>query len=427
MVLVLWMTERWNRKTGWVEALLIGLAAGMQVFIKPAGFASILIFIFWNAFDRESFGMKWRLWKEKLPQVLAVFLLFGTGITLRMLFPAADNDNLFNDYVEHMRAFYFLAPNLWEVLFSVKNGWLIYTPVVLISIPGFYILAERNKPLFYATFLYCLVFLLMLASSPHVAAPVNYSQAKMTEIYAVLFLPVGYFASWVLGGRWIRRSLSAVLIIFLLFLNLFQTWQYRQKILNPWFVTPEYYRAVFLRTHAGDRERALLDFYRMDEASWNANEPMEIRNLSYNDFEGAPGSYGGHISDLRAAHGRCSFVLDTGLRFTPTFVVKLKDLPQKTALGIRTTSNVYYEGSAGEHPAAIVISLKHQGALYRYRTMQIDALGLPAQQWNEVKLDYVIPRIWDPEDELISHIWYQGNGRLFVDDLKVEVYGPKDK
>ena len=427
MVLVVWMTQRWYEKAGWTEAIVAGLAMGCQVFIKPAGVASILVFIFWNAYNKESFQTKWRIFRKHSDQVLLIFILFLSGLFIRLNNPQLFEGTWFCDYITHKRALYLLAPWLWQVLFSIKNGWLIYSPVVLLALPGFYILSERNKPLFYASFLYSLVFMLLLASSPDVTAPNNFSQARMTEIYAVLFLPLGYFLNWVLEGKWLRKSVFILIFTMLIFLNLFQTWQYRVKILNPWFTTTEYYKAIFLKTNIDRNTRSLQEFNYMDMGSFLANEgDFNITTKMFFDFENGPPGYDQHIQEVFAYSGRKAFRLDTGLQFTPGGTLKFRELPASYPLGLRLSAMVYSETDFKKVPAHMIMSLQHKGQSYRYQPLDLQELNLVSGKWNRIKLDYVIPRAYDPDDEFVSTIWYSGDKALYIDDLKLELFEPRE-
>ena len=134
MVVVVWMTQRWYDKPGWVEAVMTGLAMGTMVFIKPSGFASVLLFFFWGAYNRETFTYKWKLFNQNRIQVLMILMLFIVGIALRLIYPLAFSGSWFCDYVQHKRVIYLLAPNLWLVLFSIKKRLAhLYSPRVVIN------------------------------------------------------------------------------------------------------------------------------------------------------------------------------------------------------------------------------------------------------------------------------------------------------
>jgi len=427
MTLVVWMTQRWHEKPGWIEAVVAGLAMGMQVFIKPAGFAAILLFLLWGAYNKETFGIKWKIFRDHPAQVLTIILLFLGGMCLRMAYPGLAEGTALCDYITGTRALYPLAPWLWQVLFSIKNGWLIYTPLVIASVPGFYIMGERNKPLFYATFLYSLVFLLLLASSPGSTTPDNFSQSRMTEVLAVLVLPLAYVIGRVMEGNWLRKTVCILVFSMLIILNLFQSWQFRKKILNPWFTSTEYYRAVFLKTKVDKDTRSLQEFDNIDMSSFLANESdFTITTKMFYDFVNGPNGCETHLQDLHAYSGRTALRLDPGLPITPGGTLNSGMLPASHPLGLRLSAMVYSETGFKDMDADLIISPKHNGICYNYRSSALKDLDLVSGKWNSVRLDYVIPGPFDPGDEIISCIWYHGDKALYVDDLKLELFELKD-
>ncbi|MEI6886463.1 MAG: hypothetical protein WCO02_18380 [Bacteroidota bacterium] len=427
MTLVLWMTQRWYEKPGWVEAILIGLAAGCLVFIRPAGLAAIFLFFFWGAYNKPTFNEKWGFFRQHTQHLILVFSLFILGLSLRLIFPQAFEGTWFSDYMQHQRAVYLFAPWLWLVLCSIKNGWLIYTPLVLLALPGFNILAARNKKIFFGTFIFSLVFLILAASTPEIARPDNFSQSKLTELLAVLIIPIAFFICWVYEGRWFRKTLFSLVFAALITMNIFQTWQYRSRILNPWFMTPDYYAAVFMKAHADHKTRLLQDFGNMDMSSYLSNEAdFNISTLVDNNFDNGIGEFGGHVQSDRVRNGKGAFRLDNALMFTPAVIIPLGTLPPERPLGIRLSAFVYTDSEVKNNPASFVITLRHKAQLYRYKPLLLNELELEKGKWNYIKLDYVIPQLYDPADELICNIWYPGAQALFVDDFKVEVFAPRE-
>lgn len=426
--LVFWMTVNWYERPGWIFSLLIGIATGIMFFIKPAGIAFLILFIFWGAYNRDGFIMKGRLWRTNLTKVLAVFFLTASGIILRILFPQAFEGTMFCDYIQHQKALNFLAPDIWVVLFSIKNGWIIYTPLVLFSIPGFYLLAEKNKPAFYGTFLFCLSFLLILASSPNVTRPDNFGQSRMTEIYPVLLLPLAYFISWIFEGNRIRKVFFGLLMACCLALNLFQIWQYRTKILVPWFTTSEYFKAVFLKTSVSASTRTLMEYFSIDEDTFLSNEgDFRTRTLTYLGFEDKPGACGGHVDGSRAMYGQTCFRLDNDQRATPPYISTVGELGVKGVFGIKVSAYVYSEIPFDQNPLSLIVTLKHGDQLYHYKPLVFNDAKFKTGKWNLAVLSYVLRRMPPPEDQIITHFWYTGNSRVFVDDVKVELYEMKDQ
>ena len=164
----------------------------------------------------------------------------------------------------------------------------------------------------------------------------------------------------------------------------------------------------------------------MDMSTYLANEDDFNRStLFYASFENDPQGYGGHIQEKLAFAGKAAMRLDTGLRFTPNPNITLAKLPSNYPLGIRFSAKVYSVKDYDENTANIIISLKHHDHLYRYEARYLKDLHLEKGKWNNVSFDYVIPRKYDPDDELIAAIWYTGNDSMYVDEMKIELFEQK--
>jgi len=426
MVLVVWMTQRWYEKPGWPEVVIIGIAAGFMVFVKPSGAAALIPFVFWGAYGKETFRENWKQLSLYRWQVIVLLVLFLTGPGLRMAFPLAFEGTWLCEYVQTKRAFYFLGPSLWEVFFSIKNGWLIYTPIVLFALPGFYILAERNRRIFYATFLYSLCFILLLASSPDVTTPVSFSQSRLSEIFAVLFIPIAYFTAWVLEGGWLRKLFFLIVLGAVCSLNLFQTWQYRKGILTPSMTTPAYYRAAFLKTHTSLKARMLQEGLPADLSAYlEPREDFDVFTVAVRSFEKETDSCKGHVQNQKAHMGKFSFRLDTVTQFTPMLVIPVSKLRADIPLGFRFSAYVLWENADSSFNAGLVVCLNHKGKSYRYTVKSLDKLKPLKGKWNLVSADYVLPEHTYPGDELNAYVTYTGKSEMFVDDMRLDLFEPK--
>lgn len=426
MTLIVWMTQRWHEKPGWLEVIIIGIAAGCMVFVKPSGFAAVIPFVFWGAYGKETFREKWKLVSKHRWQVILLFVLFFTGLGLRMAYPLAFEGTWLCEYVQTKRAFYFLAPSLWSVFFSIKNGWLIYTPIVFFSIPGFFILAEQNKKIFYATFLYSLCFILFLASSPDVTTPMSFSQSRLTEIFAVLFIPFAYFISWVLEGGWLRRIAWFLILGTVCGLNIFQSWQFSRSILTPSMTTPAYFRAAFFKTHTGMKERMMQEGLPADmPACLEYAEDFNVSTVAIRSFETETDTSLPQVQRGIAHNGLFSFRLDTVVRFSPLLVVPVSRLRADIPLGFRFSAYLFTENADSSFAANLVVTLLHNGQAYRYTAKPVEGRNLVKGKWNFVSADYLVPDHLYPGDELNAYVSYKGNSEMFVDDMSLELFEPK--
>ena len=92
---------------------------------------------------------------------------------------------------------------------------------------------------------------------------------------------------------------------------------------------------------------------------------------------------------------------------------------------MRITVSVFALNAAYYNDLNLVIASNHARNNYRYKRFMLDGKKLKAGTWNTVSFDYQTPPDPDPNDKLVSYVWYPGKNVVFIDDLKYEAFEPK--
>lgn len=153
--------------------------------------------------------------------------------------------------------FYFLHPQLFNVLFSFQNGWFIYSPLALVSLFGFSGLYRANKVAFYSSIAVIATWIYLVASWWCWAYQAGFGHRAFIDIYPVVAIGMAHLFSSVqnrmyalfhLFGKKIIMGSLLLLCGLLLSLNLVQTYQYCHDILLSDWTDWESYKYVFLKT-----------------------------------------------------------------------------------------------------------------------------------------------------------------------------------
>ncbi len=151
--------------------------------------------------------------------------------------------------------FEFDNPHIAQVLFSYQKGWWVYTPIALFSLFGlFRVFCLKYLGKYLLTFFIVLnIYVISSWSYWHYGA--TFGQRPFVESYGIhgLLLLVGL--GGLTKGYW--QTGAYLFISIFIFLNIFQTIQYRMNIIHPSNMTKEVYWKVFLRT--GEKYRFLAD------------------------------------------------------------------------------------------------------------------------------------------------------------------------
>jgi hypothetical protein len=322
--------------------------------------------------------------------------------------------------------FDFLNPHIWQALFSYRKGWFVYTPVMLLVIPGFVSLYRKNKTILVSVLTYFIINLYAVSSwTCWWYAGGSYSQRALLTSYVLLALPVGYFIQEMFSRKFSRIFILIALAFFTI-LNLFQTWQWVHGVINPTRMTKAYYYSVFGRTKIPDGSANLLLVERSEKEELTDPGNYTSRILAFHDYESTLGPKGNYCGDSSFS-GNCVMKLDSTKRFTPAIEATFRDITTSDHAWLRIGAEIFPFADPVESPASLVATFEHDGESYKYKAegTELEKYSIKAGQWNEIRFDYLTPEVRSKDDKLKVYFWLRGNKPILVDDLKVEVFEPK--
>ena len=424
--LILWFTIKWHEKQEWLSACLLGVMLGLTILISPADFAVILIPFFWNVMDRNSFIEKMKFFKKHIQQVALSFLLM-----IMLLAPLFFAWNFFMNEFHYFGysgkgLVYLLARYFWQVLFSFKNGWLIYTPLMIFLVAGFYMLGEKNKKIYYPVFFLFLVNFFYFSSWSSFHSHVNLGFQALVPTYVILSIPIGYLLSYILDRGIFSKIFAGLVFGFFVILNLLQTWQYEKGILIPDVMNAGYYSALFGRTSVPVMEMIKIDYSRVnpDILLTEEREFKKSELLTY-DFENRSADYSHHLEGEIVKNGKNALQLDSTFQFSPALDKHYGEIMNKKFIGLRLSAWIYSRMPFRGNKTHIVFTSEHLKKNYRYRAIGLDTLHLVPGKWNQIVMNYLLPIDPEPDDRILGYIYYTGKDRIYVDDLKFELFEQK--
>ena len=111
------------------------------------------------------------------------------------------------------------APYTWEVLFSFRKGWLLYTPIMVFALLGFHSLYKRNRAIFWALLTYFIINLWFVSSWTCWWYAESFGQRALIPSYVVLGITLGYFLVGLKESSFTKKAISSSMIIFFVGLN----------------------------------------------------------------------------------------------------------------------------------------------------------------------------------------------------------------
>lgn len=243
----IYSTLKWYDSPKWRTTIQIGLLAGLLVLIRPTNILMLAFFPLWGLLNKENMNMRWQLFLKEHQKLLVITLLALLVFSVQLFYWKWSVDRWwFYSYGDE--GFFWGNPHLLEVLFSYRKGWLLYTPVMILSIVGLLFLYRRVPKAKWAIPLLFLLHLYIISSWQAWWYGDSFSQRGMVDIYPLLALPLAALIQVVTTKkRWPVAALVGVFALGCVWLNTIQSQQYKDGIIHWDGMTKEAYAATWMQ------------------------------------------------------------------------------------------------------------------------------------------------------------------------------------
>ena len=235
---------KWNEQPHWKNSFLFALFAGLIILVRPANILiMILPILYWNkrGFRKQ---VTW-LWKQRMKVLFMVMVVFLVMLPQLVYWKYSTGSWVYYSYGEE--GFYFNNPHIIDGLFSYRKGWFVYTPIMLFSVVCLFFMRKRIPELFMPLSVFLLVNIYVVFSWWCWWYGGSFGARPMIESYGLLVLPFAVLIEKVIKQKIWIKILAALLLIFFIYLNLFQSRQYRITMIHWDSMTEQAYWKVFLR------------------------------------------------------------------------------------------------------------------------------------------------------------------------------------
>lgn len=157
--------------------------------------------------------------------------------------------------------FFWTEPQLINVLFSYRKGWLIYSPLMALSLFGFVLLFKKNRELFWGVLVYFLINLYLISTWWDWAFGGSFGMRALVHVGAVLIIPLACMIQWLMeiNKNKIFISVCYIVIAFFCSLNIFQSNLYKHGIISFDGMTKEAYWFTFLKKNYSKEDLIYLE------------------------------------------------------------------------------------------------------------------------------------------------------------------------
>lgn len=279
-VLLLLNTHHFYNRQTIKYALRIGAICGLMLLTRPSEIIAILIPLLWGMEHISSAGIKKQLRFLNMQRnkiLLAACVVTVIGIVQVIYWYYVAGKPFVYSYQDH--GFSWLHPHFYDYMFSYRSGWLVYTPLLMLSFAGIIPFVKYGKHkvailCFFAINLY-------IVSAWDVWWYGGTGGRAMLQSYPVILFPMAALLQYVMQRRILLWCLAPFLLLFTYF-NIWFTYNAHagEGLYDPEGMSGPYFWAVAGKWHVNKEAQKLKD---TDELF--TGTPQNLTAVYSNTFE----------------------------------------------------------------------------------------------------------------------------------------------
>lgn len=430
--ILMYYLDRWYEKLSFKYSLLLGFLSGLMLVIRGSEIFLTVLLLLWGVNSWNTL----RLRPKFILSNIRYYVVLGVAAIITMLpqfiyFYRVSGDWFFNNY-QLTEGFNLADPNLIDFFFSFKKGVFIYTPVILTCVIALFLPSFRKWKSSMAIYIFLVLNTYLVSCWLVWWGAGSYSSRYFAQSQSMFVIPLGFLVADIFKRGKVYKTGISVVLVLLLALNLFQTWQFARGIIHSELMTKEYYKAIFLKTRTPANAKSLL------EENWDAKESRDFpgedkfrrKILYYVDFDSLNTEFihDEWLCDTLSYQGKHSFMLNDRIRYSPTLRIPVKELGKQMGGWIGIKVHYYASFDLKEAPISIIACESITGTgrdNTKYRGLDLETLPFEKNKWNAATFYYHTPRPFRKDDVLTVYVTNRGNRQVYIDQFEVYFYEKK--
>jgi len=224
---------------------------GLATICRPTEAIMLFIPLLWATQNTESKKRKWQLVKENYQHIYWALAFGFIGILPQLIYWKIATDSFVHNVGSK---WYFLNP-FFRVIFGFENGWMVYTPITIFFVLGFFFI--KKFPFKKSVITFCLLNIWIVISWSDWKYGATYSTRALVQSYPIFALAFTAIVEIISRKRW--KIPFLILGGYLIFVNIFQLEQYYNTVLHYRDMNKQYYSRIYLNSSPTPLDMSLLD------------------------------------------------------------------------------------------------------------------------------------------------------------------------
>ena len=408
------------------NGLKLAVALGMISLTRPSEIIAVLIPLLYGVNSitglREKLDLVRKNWKLIIGMCVVILLI---SLPQLIYWKLLTGHWIYDSYPgEH---FDFSNPHILEAFFSWGNGWLTYTPVMLLIFPGFFLLKGGQKVWRFPIVFVFIIHIYIIYSWWCWYYSNGYGSRPMVELYPLLAIPLAAAIGRLMSFK-IGEIFSYVLISFLAFINIFQTVQIEHGYYYSDVATWKFYKQRFLKWHYTYDDLLALD---NAESQPDLNK-IALRKRLFN--EGFEIDTAVHRDSIIVKKGKYAALAEPGVEYNNLVNLTLADPDILSKDYIKITMSAWINNNPGIFDnGKLVAEIRRGGNKIRGNILRIEnklrtpednfsIWGGETKKWKSFSFFMQVPGDLKKTDNLFIYSWNPSNTTYRIDDISIELW-----
>lgn len=410
----------------WLHFIALGVSSGMMVLIRPSDIILLLIFPLFGLTNLQTLQQKWKWMQQSWKGILlAAICAFVVWIPQLWYWKTFTGNWFFDSYKG--QSFDWSFKHYLDGLFGGSNGWLMYSPLMILSLFGL-LLREKLKnwipgiPIIFVLYTFiiyswwCYFYINGFGSRP------------MIHMYALLAIPLSLVIEWLFAKRNWMTWLLGIFILLSLWLNIHFSILQHEGFLITENSSWRYNLSMLFKNQSRIDQILLLDLDPQPDES-----TMQFKRvLTYSDYNDSVKNYfrsdvmNGSPYFIRIPEGdefgpeMIRYSLQEGVKEGQWLKCSGRFLNRIANLDTYMSPKLVLEIKQGQE------SIAWQGTRIANKIGKRNSRDILQQnkgvvnQWGEVSFFVQLPAKVKPGDECQLKIWNLNRYAFDYDDLKIE-------
>lgn len=141
----LWVNYKWHQHQQLKYTILLGLLISLISLIRPTEIYIALFFVFWDVKSLSDAKSKFSFFYSNWKSVL-IILVLSSLLWIPQLYFYKIHTGTYFYFSYGGERFFWNDPQILNILFSYRKGWLVYTPLAFLALCGYFFL-KKDVPI----------------------------------------------------------------------------------------------------------------------------------------------------------------------------------------------------------------------------------------------------------------------------------------